>query len=110
MLLLSFPKDSVLCFVDKDYLRDFKYVLFILIAFIPLVRELLVCFIYMPTMHLETRKKSPQSISANSLGLFWYGLRLKSHLSLDPITYAQSDFSHGAVLTPRASSLIIALS
>lgn len=56
------------------------------------------------------REKSPQSVSANSLGLFWYGLGLKSHLSPDTINCAQSDFSHGAVLTPRASSLSIALS
>lgn len=40
--LWNFPKDSVLYFVNKDYFKDFKYILSILIASIPLVRKLLV--------------------------------------------------------------------
>lgn len=42
MLVLTFDifsKGSVLCFMGKDYFRGFKYPLFILAGFTPLVRE-----------------------------------------------------------------------
>lgn len=43
----NFPKDSVMYFVNKDYFRGFKYIIYILIESIPLVRKMLdIVYIY----------------------------------------------------------------